>query len=121
VHLVASAGIWQPWQQAARMMPVTESDFHLVADVSSDDLPAIEPILRRIVTEGITKTPDGFHLDATMTGPSARDLNRSLLSALRRVERRTRLRAEWTGGGVTERYFDYALKGTRSARPATPP
>jgi hypothetical protein len=99
---------------------MTESDFHLVADVSSDDLPAIEPVLRHIVSRGITKTLDGFHIDATMTGPSARDLNRSLLSALRRVERRTRLRAEWTRGGITERYFDYALKGTRPASPASP-
>lgn len=100
---------------------MTESDFHLVADVSSDDPAAIEPVLRRIVSRGVTTTSDGFHIDAMMTGPSARDLNRSLLSALRRVERRTRLRAEWTGRGVTERYFDYALKGTRSAGPASPP
>jgi hypothetical protein len=103
------------------MMPMAESDFHLVADVSSDDLPAIEPILHQMVSRGITKTPDGFHIDTTMTGPRARDLNRSLLSALRRVERRTRLRAEWTAGGVTERFFDYALKGTRSAGPISPP
>jgi hypothetical protein len=103
------------------MVPMTESDFHLVADVSSDDLPAIEPVLRQIVSQGITKTADGFHIDTTMTGPSARDLNRSLLSALRRVERRTRLRAEWTVSDITERYFDYALKGTRQARPASPP
>ncbi len=100
---------------------MTEADFHLVADVSSDDLPAIEPVLRQIVNQGVTSTADGLHIDARMTGPSARDLNRSLLSALRRVERRTRLRAEWTGGGVTERYFDYALKSTRPAGPAGPP
>jgi len=52
-----------------------------------------------------------------MTGPAARDLNRSLLSALRRAERRTRLRAEWTAGGMTERFFDYVPKGTRPALP----
>jgi hypothetical protein len=96
------------------MMAMTEADFHLVAEVSSDDLPAIEPVLRQMVSRGVTRTADGFHIDTTMTGASARDLNRSLLSALRRVERRTRLRAEWTGHGVTERYFDYALKSTRS-------
>jgi hypothetical protein len=99
---------------------MAESDFHLVADVSSDDLPAIEPILHQTVSRGITRTPDGFHIDTRMTGASARDLNRSLLSALRRVERRTRLRAEWTAGGVTERFFDYALKGTRSTGPTSP-
>lgn len=48
-----------------------------------------------------------------MTGVSAQDCNRSLLSALRRVERRTRLRAEWTAGNVIERFFDYVPKGTR--------
>jgi hypothetical protein len=102
------------------MMPMAESEFHLVADVSSDDLPAIEPVLRQFVSRGITTTPGGFHIDTTVTGSSARDLNRSLLSALRRAERRTRLRAEWTGGGITERYFDYALKGTRPAGPHKP-
>jgi hypothetical protein len=51
---------------------------------------------------------------ATLAGASAQDLNRSLLSALRRVERRTRLRAAWTADGVTERFFDYVSKGRRS-------
>ena len=94
---------------------MAESDFRLVADVSSDDPAAIEPVLRQHVSGTITETTDGFHIEAVMTGPSARDLNRSLLSALRRAERRTRLRAEWTGGGFTERFFDYVPKGTRSA------
>jgi hypothetical protein len=48
-----------------------------------------------------------------MVGASAKELNRSLLSALRRAEKRTRLRSEWTSkDGVTERYFDYVLKKT---------
>jgi len=92
---------------------MAELDFHLVADVSSDDAPAVEPVLRQFVNGGITTVPGGFHIEATMTGTSARDLNRSLLSALRRAERRTRLRSEWTAGGVTERFFDYVPKGTR--------
>ena len=52
---------------------------------------------------------DGNELvvDAQITGPSARDLNRSLLSALRRVEKRTRLRAEWTAEGLSVRFFDF--------------
>jgi hypothetical protein len=64
------------------------------------------------VSGSITETTAGSDVEATMTGPNARDLNRSLLSALRRVERRTRLRAEYTAGGVTERFFDYVPKGT---------
>lgn len=102
------------------MDAMTESDYRLVADVSSDDCPAIEPVLRRLVSGSITATAGGFHVDATMTGPSARDLNRTLLSALRRAERRTRLRAEWTAGGLTERFFDYVPKGTRPAQPGNP-
>jgi hypothetical protein len=48
-----------------------------------------------------------------MKGTSAKELNRSLLSALRRVEKKTRLRAEWTSNNnTTERFFDYVLKKT---------
>ena len=41
--------------------------------------------------------------------------NRQLLSELRRAEKKTRLRAEWTSGGVTEKFFDYVPKGTKKA------
>jgi hypothetical protein len=88
--------------------------FDLVADVSSADSAAIEPLLRRLVDGEIAPTANGFHVVATLSGESAQALNRSLLSALRRVEPRTRLRAEWTAYGVTERFFDYVLKGSRS-------
>jgi|GEM_PF-439703 hypothetical protein len=94
---------------------VSSQRFALVADVSSADPAAIERALRGLVDGDIAPTTDGFHLVATFSGESAQDLNRSLLSALRRVERRTRLRAAWTAGGVTERFFDYVSKGTRSA------
>jgi hypothetical protein len=43
-----------------------------------------------------------------------------LLSALRRVERRTRLRAEWTGNGETQRFFDYVPKGVSPAAGSEP-
>ena len=91
--------------------------FALVADVSSADPAAIEQPLRRLVGGEITATADGFHVVATLSGERAQDLNRSLLSELRRVERRTRLRAAWTAGGVTERFFDYVPKSGRSAPP----
>jgi len=36
-----------------------------------------------------------------------------LLSALRRVEKKTTIRAEWTSAdNTTEKYFDYVLKKT---------
>lgn len=96
---------------------VTDTAFHLVADVSSDNPAAIGPLLRDLVSGTITETADGFHVDGKMRGADARDLNRFLLSAMRRIERRTRLRAEWTGNGETHRFFDYVQKGTRPAAP----
>jgi hypothetical protein len=49
----------------------------------------------------------GFLIEAEMEGASAKELNRTLLSALRKVEKRTTLRAEWTSGDTTERYDIY--------------
>jgi hypothetical protein len=37
------------------------------------------------------------------------------LSEMRRAEKKTRLRAEWTSGGITEKFFDYVPKGTKKA------
>lgn len=88
--------------------------FVLRARVSTDDPAAIRPVLERLVSSGKVGSGDAageFRVEAEMEGPSARDLNRSLLSELRRAEKRTRLRAEWTADGVTERFFDYVPKG----------
>jgi hypothetical protein len=104
---------WQTWD-------VTDTAFHLVADVSSDSADAIGTLLKELVDGTVTATPDGFHVDGFMRGEDARELNRFLLSALRRVERRTRLRAEWTNNGETQRFFDYVPKGTSSAATAEP-
>lgn len=49
-------------------------------------------------------------VDAEIEGSSAKELNRSFLSALRRVEKKTTLRAEWTRNNTTEKFFDYVLK-----------
>jgi hypothetical protein len=74
-------------------------------------------LLEQLVGGIVTETPDGFHVDVWMEGEDVREVNRQLLSALRRVERRTRLRAEWTANGVTHRFFDYVTKGTRRVSP----
>ena len=51
-----------------------------------------------------------------MEGTSARKMNSKLPSAVRKVERRTTIRAEWTSGyNTTERFFDYVLKKTISS------
>ena len=48
-----------------------------------------------------------FAVEAEIEGASARELNRPLLSALRKVEKRTTLRAQWTSeDGTIESFFD---------------
>ena len=88
---------------------MAQRTFRLSARISSDDSSAIRPVLERFLggKGSIKPIDDGFEVEVELTGQSARDLNRMLLSEMRRVERRTRLRAEWTADGVTERFFDY--------------
>ncbi len=87
--------------------------FRLSARVDTSNPGAIEPALRRLIVKGeVRKEGGGFVVEALMEGTSAKDLNRSILSALRRVEKKTRLRAQWTSSCTTERYFDYVLKKT---------
>ncbi len=88
--------------------------YRLVARVSTESPAAVRRALKELFPGGTVATgEDGFLVKATASGASARDLNRALLSALRKVERRTRLRAEWTAGTTTERFFDYVPKGVR--------
>ena len=90
--------------------------FSLRARVSTENPAAIQPVLTRLFPHGtVTRSEDGreFVVDGALDGPSARDLNRSLLSELRRAEKRTRLRSEWTGPEAIERFFDYVPKGTQ--------
>ena len=89
---------------------MTEQRFDLTADVSSASPDAIEPVLRAIAGLTVTPLADGFHIEGSMTGQSARDLNRALLTALRRAERRTRIRSRWSLGDATFRFFDYVPK-----------
>ena len=102
---------------------MTNERFVLVATVSTDNPKAICPILEKLIgphgsfkevgTDDVDQKSKGeFLIQAEIKGISAKDLNRSLLSALRRVEKRSRLRAEWSSGNTTERYFDYVLKKT---------
>lgn len=85
--------------------------FSLVARVTTESPERINQALSGIVgASAITATEEGFLIKTVMVGETARDLNRGLLSALRRVEKKTRLRAEWTCGTTTERFFDYVPK-----------
>jgi hypothetical protein len=96
---------------------MAQKKFRLCANISSDNLAVIKPVLERILTNKgtIKQTNQGFEVEAELEGESARGLNRMILSELRRVEKRTRIRAEWTSGKTIEKYFDYVPKGTRKA------
>jgi hypothetical protein len=86
--------------------------YELAATVSAENPRAIRGVLEDLFEKGsVTPTDDGFRVKAKMVGESARDLNRTLLSALRKVEKKTRLRAEWAFGKSVERFFDYVPKG----------
>ena len=95
--------------------------FHLLATVSTNDAAAIFPKLKEYFGEGGTVEPVGavdpssrskgeFRVEAVMVGENSKELNRVLLSTLRKVEKKTRLRAAWSSGGIVEQYFDYVLK-----------
>lgn len=88
--------------------------FKLKARVSRSDLATVRAALKQLSAQGVATTEgDQIAIEAKMEGASAKDLNRALLSALRKVEKRTTLRSEWTSAdGVTERFFDYVLKKT---------
>jgi len=94
---------------------VTPQWYHLSGRVSSEAPEAVRPPLERFAGPhaSIELTADGFQVEAEVEGESARELNRRLLTELRRAEKRTRLRAEWTAGGRVERFFDYVPKGVR--------
>jgi hypothetical protein len=73
--------------------------YELTASVSTESPLSIRRVLEDLIEKGsITPTEEGFQVKAKMVGESARDPNRTLLSALRRVEKKTRLRAEWAFG-----------------------
>ncbi len=67
--------------------------FKLLTQVSgsSSSPKAIEPVLKSLIKRGtVRREKDEFIIEAEMEGASARELNRSLPSELRRVERKTR-------------------------------
>jgi hypothetical protein len=85
--------------------------FKLKARINRSDARTIQQALDQLAGKGsLKKEGDEFIVEAEMEGASARELNRTLLSALRKVEKKTTLRSEWTCGETTERYFDYVLK-----------
>jgi hypothetical protein len=95
---------------------IDKMKFKLKAKINRADGETIRQALRQLaaVRASAKGAEDGFMVEAEIEGPSAKELNRTLLSALRRVEKKTTLRAEWTSSDSTvERFFDYVLKRTR--------
>ena len=99
------------------MAPVAKK-FGLSARVSSDNPAAIKRVLEQAAGGHcrITAIDGGFEVRGELEGESARDLNRNLLSEMRRVEKRTRIRSEWTSGKTIEKFFDYVPKGTKTTQ-----
>jgi hypothetical protein len=96
---------------------MAQKKLRLSARISSHNPSAIEPILERLIggKRTIKSIEEGFEVEADLEGESARALNRMLLSEMRKAEKRTRIRAEWTSGNTIEKFFDYVPKGTRKA------
>ncbi len=99
--------------------------FKVKARISRSDAQAIQDALEQLAAKGsITKAARDFIVEAEVEGPSARELNRTLLSALRKVRMEARLRAEWVSSDKTvETFFDYTLRkrsrnGLPNRRPA---
>ena len=92
-----------------------QKNFKLSAQVCSDTPSAINPVLEKIIGKNgsIKPTDEGFEVAAEFKGESARDLNRMILSELRRAEKKTRMRSEWTSENTIKKFFDYALKQTK--------
>jgi len=89
-------------------------NFKLKARVGRSDPQTIRHALEQLAAKGsVKRAAEQFIVEAEMEGASAKELNRTLLSALRKVQKRTTLRAEWTSSdNTTERFFDYVLKKT---------
>ena len=92
----------------------SKMNFKLKARVSRSDARTIQQALDQLAAKGSVKeAAEGFVIEAELEGARAKELNRTLLSALRKVQRKTTLRSEWTSGdGTTEKFFDYVLKKT---------
>src|SRR5271165_1378800 len=101
------------------LLPTTISDgasklimrFNLKARINGTNDHAIQQALKQLGAEGeVKKIRGAFALSAEIEGTSAEELNESLLSALKTIRKRTKLRAEWiSDDGSTQIFFDHLL------------
>ena len=91
--------------------------YKLKAQVSSNNPKSVLQVVRRFVggKGEVVLNGDMIEMNAELEGESAKDLNRSLLSEMREIEKKTRLRAEWTSNNITEKFFDYVSKSVKES------
>ena len=91
--------------------------YKLKAQVSSNNPKSVLQVVRRFVggKGEVVLNGDMIKMNAELEGESAKDLNRSLLSERRKIEKKTRLRAEWTSNNITEKFFDYVSKSVKES------
>lgn len=94
--------------------PRPEGHLRLSARVSSDNPAAVRLVLEELFPGGQVSWTEGeCVVDTVVAATVPKEANRALLSRLRRVEKRTRLRARWTAAdGTVYSFFDYVLKKT---------
>ena len=85
--------------------------FKLKARVSCSDEHTIRDSLQQLGADGEIKKVRGvFSVSAEIEGTSAEELNKSLISAVNKVRKRSKLRAEWTSDdGIAQTFFDHLL------------
>lgn len=93
---------------------LASKQFTLKASVSSDNPSAVKTVIEKVIgtTGTVSQKADLLEINAVLEGESARELNRTLLSEMRRAEKKTRMRSEWSSGNTVESFFDYVPKGS---------
>ena len=91
--------------------------YKLKAQVSSNSPNSVLQVVKRFVggKGEVVLKGELIEVNAELEGESAKDLNRSLLSEMRKIEKKTRLRAEWTSNNITEKFFDYVSKSVKES------
>lgn len=91
--------------------------YRLKAQTSSNNPQSVLQVLKRfLVRKGdVVLNGELIEVNAELEGESAKDLSRILLSEMRKIEKKTRLRAEWTSDNITERFFDYVSNSVKES------
>ncbi len=91
--------------------------YKLKAQTSSNNPQSVLQVLKRfLIRKGdVVLNGELIEVNAELEGESAKDLSRILLSEMRKIEKKTRLRTEWTSDNITERFFDYVSNSVKDS------